>query len=332
MTPLRKHSVLISSAGRRVQLTKSFQRALSDAGSSGIVVATDAGNLAPATYMADISGRVPYISNSEFIETTLQVCLENGVGLVIPTLDTELEKFAEAKEQFESQGVQISVSDLETIQIASDKLLTHAWLLANGFPTPGQYRTTSLGDEGLTLEGPIVLKPRRGSMSQGIEFLQSAAQVSPEILEDDSWVIEERIIGTEYTVSCFANISGECLFAVPRQRLEVRAGEVSKGVTVRHNELERLCFEVVNALPGAFGALNIQVIEDGNTRELFIIEINARFGGGDPLAWHAGANAPQWLVNNLLGLPNKSEILWRPGVTMLRFDDAVFIENSEMKS
>ena len=99
---------------------------------------------------------------------------------------------------------------------------------------------------------------------------------------------------------------GRCVCSVPRRRLAVRAGEVEKGVTVRDQALERLARRIAEALPGAYGVLNVQIFVDPVAGEPRVIEINARYGGGFPLAFQAGARFPAWTIEEILGLPTTS--------------------------
>jgi carbamoyl-phosphate synthase large subunit len=107
--------------------------------------------------------------------------------------------------------------------------------------------------------------------------------------------------------------------------LETRGGEVSKGITVKNQKLMELAKQVAEALPGARGPLNLQGFVDKNN-EIQLIEINARFGGGFPLAAEAGANFCRWILEDMFGLPSSAEFSeWRDHLLMLRFDTAVFI-------
>jgi carbamoyl-phosphate synthase large subunit len=115
---------------------------------------------------------------------------------------------------------------------------------------------------------------------------------------------------------------------VPRRRLETRAGEISKGYTVRDPELERWGRRVAEQLPGAWGPLTLQAIRCPDGRLAFI-EINARFGGGFPLALAAGADYPRWLLEWVLGAPSTASAgAWRGNLAMLRYDDAVFLRET----
>jgi carbamoyl-phosphate synthase large subunit len=106
--------------------------------------------------------------------------------------------------------------------------------------------------------------------------------------------------------------------------MEVRSGEVSKGITLKDRRLMDLARSVAEALPGAYGPLNIQCfLDDSGT--IRIIEMNARFGGGYPLAHRAGAQFTGWLLDELEGnLPNHYDG-WTDDLAMLRFDEAVYV-------
>lgn len=112
---------------------------------------------------------------------------------------------------------------------------------------------------------------------------------------------------------------------MPHWRIETRAGEVSKGVTEDVAALRALAPKVIAALPGVRGALCFQAIMDPDKGPA-VFEINARFGGGYPLAHRAGATFTQWLLEEALGLPVTAHDRWKAGVKMLRYDEAVFVD------
>src|SRR5690606_1056922 len=125
--------------------------------------------------------------------------------------------------------------------------------------------------------------------------------------------------------------------SAPRRRIEVRAGEVSKGVTVRSPQLQQLARDLCEALPGALGTITVQAFLDGAPDDpaatVAVIEINARYGGGFPLALEAGADFPRWQLEELLGLPSTATADgWRPGLVILRYDAAVFVDEAEAPS
>ncbi|MCP4675124.1 MAG: ATP-grasp domain-containing protein [Deltaproteobacteria bacterium] len=307
-----------------------FRETLREMNLSGEVFATDMSRSSPAFHMADRSIQVPRCTDEDFVPRMLDICRENAVSLVIPTIDTELCVLSANKKKFEDIGTIVAISSPDTIAISSDKDSTHKWLVDGGFPTVKQVMSDELLREGKDscgeLSFPLLVKPLTGSASIGVTTVKDKVQLEA-ATEGDVYIAQTIAAGVEYTVDVFVNSYGKALCAVPRKRLEVRAGEVSKGMTVRSEDLQDLARRIAQALPGAFGILNIQIFLDKETGEMNVIEINPRFGGGFPLAWKAGADYPCWLIQEVLGREcGASWGGWRDRLVMLRYDDAVFVD------
>ena len=333
--PPRDVTVLVSSAGRRVELLRGFRRALASLaphGVSGRVVATDASWWSSAFHEADEGFLVPRLDDPGYVPALLELCEKQQVDLVVPTIDTEMAAWVAGRERFAEIGTTVALSGAGVVDIAADKQLTHDWLVANGFPTVAQASPEAvLADPG-SWEYPLIAKPRFGSAGIGVGIVRDAAELAvavgrPELGE---MVVQTVAPGREHTIDVLADRDGRCVCAVPRRRIEVRSGEVSKGVTVRSPELQGLAARICEALPGAFGTITVQVFVGDDPGELAVIEINARYGGGFPLALEAGADFPRWQLEELLGLPSTAAPDdWRDGLVMLRYDAAVFVDEGD---
>jgi len=322
-------NVLISSAGRRVALLRIFRDALVEAGRKGKVMASDMSRLSSAACSADRSFLVPPCTSPAFIPAMLEICRENEIGLVVPTIDTELPAYASSRDLFSGIGTTVAVSSPEVVSIGGDKKMTHEWLVRNGFPTVRQASAGDAAREADSWVFPIIVKPRFGSSSIGLTLAEDREHLRV-LAKKGDLLAQEIAMGSEFTVDVLVDRRGKCACVVPRKRLEVRGGEVSKGLTVRCEPLTDLARRVCEALPGAYGVLNIQIFMEEKTRELKVIEINPRFGGGFPLTWQAGGKFPLWILEECLGLPSTaSDSSWKDGLVMLRYDDAVFVNAGE---
>jgi carbamoyl-phosphate synthase large subunit len=318
-------NVLISSGGRRVGLAKCFRESLAALRLNGRIVGIDASSCAPIAHFVDAFYEVPRCTDASFLPAVEQICERERVDVIVPAIDTELPVYAAAKESFRRRGIVIAVSTPETIEISSNKVLTHSWLSARGFPVPKQSTPECVLAEPSEWRLPLIVKLKNGSASVGVRVVQSLEELAAAASSDsDNWIVQELIAGSEYTVNVFVNGHGQCICAVPHARLEVRAGEVSKARTVRNEALMQTVIRIVEALPGAYGALNVQCFLTP-AGEIRIIEINARFGGGYPLAHKAGAEITRWLLQDVLGSgPATFYNTWEDGLLMLRYDEAVF--------
>ena len=321
-------TVLLSSAGRRVALLEAFRHSLARMGVDGEVLAVDASRLSAAAQLADESFLVPHCTHDDFVPALLDICARHEVRLVVPTIDTELPVLSEHRRTFADVGTTVAISAPETIAIGFDKVHTHQWLVANSFPTVRQDSPVDVLAASAAWDFPLVVKPRRGSASIGVVTVRDPEELAVAARDRDV-VVQSTAPGAEHTIDVFVDRDGLARCAVPRRRIEVRGGEVSKGVTVRAEALEVLGASLCERLPGAYGALNVQVFVDGD--DLRVIEINARFGGGFPLAYAAGADFPGWLVEEALGRPSSAVASeWRGGVAMLRYDDHVIVDSATL--
>jgi carbamoyl-phosphate synthase large subunit len=320
---------LVSSAGRRGELVQILRETISRLGRVGGVYCIDRSRLSAAGQIADGFDLVPSISDPSFVDEVLRVCAVRKISHLIPTIDTELAVYAENREAFADAGVHVWVSTPEVIQIAQDKRLTNQWLTEQGLPAPHQVDlATALRTPELTY--PVIAKPAHGSSSIGLVRIDDPARLGTLDARLD-YVVEQVASGDEFTVDVWVDNDGVCRAAVPRRRLEVRAGEVSKGVTVREESLMALATDVVNALPGARGVLNVQIFSDADSGVQQVIEINARFGGGFPLSWAAGALMPVWGVRAFEGseLSQAELSQWTSGLLMLRYDQGVYVAEGD---
>src|ERR1051325_9703895 len=95
--------------------------------------------------------------------------------------------------------------------------------------------------------------------------------------------------------------------------------------------LMELACGLAEALPGGYGPLDLQCFLTASG-EVRVIEINARFGGGYPLAHRAGARFTDWLLQEIAGESLPYYGSWTDDLAMLRYDEAVFVPGAEIRS
>lgn len=320
--------VILSSAGRRVALMECFRSALRELGERGSVVAIDAALSAPAGHAADEFRLIPRCDEPGFGRALHEIACQESTALIVPTIDPELPVYAAAADRLSAT---VAISSVETIRLTQDKRLTQAWLAKKGLPGVRQTTPEKAMANQADWSGPLILKPACGSASLGVRRIETK--------EDWRWieqapadsVVEEEAPGEEFTVHVYVNRRGRAMAAVPCQRLEVRAGEVSKGLTVRHAGWIETATAVAEALPGAWGPLNIQGFLDSEG-VIRVTEINGRFGGGYPLVDRAGAPFCRWLLEEALGRELQSRFDdWQADLAMLRYDAATFVPGRSIR-
>jgi len=321
--PLR---ILFTSAGRRVSLLREFARAAGDMNIALEIHAADAQRFAPAFQVADRRLLVPRIDSGTYIDALLDYCRREAIDGLIPLIDPELRPLSDARGRFAECGTTVVVSSPEVVDIAADKLRMAEFLVENGFHGPRILTKADLARP----KFPILTKPRRGSASVGVHILRTPEELAFYRSAEPDRIFQDLIGGQEHTVDVLAGPDGRPLCAVPRRRIEARAGEVSKGCTVRHPALLAESSRLVAALGGCFGMISVQCFLTPPGDVLFI-EVNPRCAGGIPLSIRAGADFPRWLMDILLGqVPRIDPDGWTDGLYMLRYDEGIFATEKDL--
>lgn len=313
----------MTSAGQRVSLVRAFQDQLAHLDARSLVYTSDLHpSMSAACHVSDRAFTLPHATDLGFADHLLDLCLAEQVALVVPTIDTELLALAGARARFADHGVQIAVSSADLVATCRDKRRTNDLFTARGIEVP-----RPVDKEHPTF--PLFIKPHDGSLSADTFLVRSAQELTDRHLADERLMFMEYLDPTvydEYTVDIYYDRAHRLRCAVPRHRLKVRAGEVSKAVTSR-NAVGSLVAERLGSIDGARGCLTAQFFLDRRAQRVVGIEINARFGGGYPLSYHAGANYPGWLLREyLLGEEIPPFDGWRDGLLMLRYDGEVLVD------
>ena len=318
-------TVLFSSAGRRTELLNCFRKDAVALRESLRVLAVDVQpEFSAACHGADVSFKAPHCLDEAFVPRLLDICRNENVKLLVPTIDTELDVLADAQKEFEAIGTRVHISAGEVVRMARDKAATAGFLTDAGIPAPQTGTVPAVLRAPEAWRWPLILKPIAGSSSIGICIARDLAEFQFAARLRDDFLVQEYWIGREFTINMFFDQSGTLRSAIPHWRKETRAGEVSKGITCRHPLIMELSDRLGAVLKGARGALCFQAIVN-DSGEAAIFEINARFGGGYPLAHRAGGAFSRWLLEEVAGRECTATNEWQDGLMMLRYDAAVFV-------
>ncbi len=317
-------NILFTSVGRRVSLIKHFRRALRELQIEGRIIGTDASNQSPAFYSTDKSYEVPLIEAAGYIPRLLELCSQEKIDVVIPLIDTELLLLAQNRRRFEDAGIKVIISTPEVVEIGMYKSRTYGFFKKNNINTPALFSPEHIATGEYRF--PLIIKPDDGSAGKMVFKVADSEQLMFFSRYVPNAIVQEFITGDEYTVDVFIDYAGMVRCIVPRLRIEVRAGEVSKGLIVKNDSVIKAARKVAECLHGALGCITLQCILDTDAR-IKMVEINPRFGGGVPLSIEAGADFPKWTIQMVLG----QEIgdvagAYEDGLMMLRYDDAVFVK------
>lgn len=315
-------TVLLTSVGRRVELVRLLDQAIADHDLPVRLISSDIDPLAPAAhYMGDRTRMVPKFRDPEFVPTIAEICNTEGVDLVLPLIDPDIEQLATDDGLVAGTQAVFGSVRRDLVSAVSDKLETFAWMSAHGVPTPATWTPDQFRFDGT----PVIIKPRNGSGGANVFVVRTERELDFFCTYVPDPILQEMLPGPEVTVDVIVGKNRVLLGTAQRERIAVRGGEVSKGVTIANDEIAALSLRVARELD-ADGPITVQGMwaDDG----FRVTEVNARMGGGLPLACAAGLDVPGLLFGSWLGRPvPASPRQADAGVFLTRFDDSFFFRS-----
>lgn len=321
---------MLTSVGRRAYMVKYFKEVLGD---SGKVYVCNSDDKSIAFKYADEKVISPLIYDENYIPFLLDYCKRNSINILISLFDIDLLMLARHKNQFKEIGTKVIVSDPQIVEICNDKWKTYQFLINNGFHAPASFLNVNEVIEKIAdgeLNYPIVVKPRFGCGSisvaiaydeEDLVYLTKKAnkEITTSYLKYESAVTEEKVIyqeclkGQEYGADIINDLNGVTQNVIVRKKIAMRSGETDIAELVDEPTIKETLVKL-GSVTKHIANMDCDVfLVDGKP---FVLEMNARFGGGYPFSHMGGCNLPQAIVSWAEGKEvSKEMISAKTGIT-----------------
>lgn len=276
-------------------------------GYEGSIVATDSSELAAGFFLATEYSVMPEVKDHQcYAEKLLALVSKAKVEVLMPSSGYDVYSYSELRKELQEKGAQPVVSSRESLEVCRDKLLTYKKLVQEF----GDYLPFTTSDPGKIPFFPVIAKPRFGKGSRDVFRVDDESDLSYVTSKYKDMIFQELLPGDEYTIDVLSDLDGEPVVAVPRLRMQTKAGISTRGQVVRNEILEALC----KGIAGSIGIVGPSCIQAKRARDgsLKLVEVNPRLGGGTIFTALAGANFPKLILDMVQGKkidpPHISEI------------------------
>ena len=314
--PKPKLTLLMLGGARRVSMAELLKRSGERLGYDIRIVSYELDVQVPIATVGTVVTGLRW-NDPGVVDDILRVVIEYEAKIILPFVDGSISVAARCKERM--PDLFVPVSDPETASLMFDKILAAKAFREAEIPIPTTYKI-------IDAEMPVIAKPRFGSASRGIHIfndiddLMHLKDISEYLLQE---YIQEK---KEYTVDCYVAADGEILVTVPRERLEVMGGEVTRTVTTRLNELEKMSREIIEKFE-LRGPVTLQFLYDIRRDRYLLMEVNPRLGGGVICSIYAGAPIPDYILSEALGIPVRPCDDWIDHTLMARYQKETIFFN-----
>lgn len=323
---MKEIHILVTGVGRRVELMQAFRQAALNLNINLKLYGADMAGTAPALMYCDYTRKVCSMRDKEYVQQLIDICVADKIDLLLPTIDTDLMVLSQNTEKFEKIGTKVLISKPDKILICRDKNNTGEFFEACGLKAPRTYNDYK------KYPGPYpcFIKPKDGSSSINAFKVENEEELVVYAGQVEDYIIQPFISGKEFTIDIFCDFNGNPIFITPRERVQVRAGEVLKTQIHMDEKMVREA-KIMCKYFKPCGPMTVQLIQNENTGDNYYIEINPRYGGGAPLSMKAGARSAETLLELLCG--SKKEFACNcisDGAVYSRFDQSVCISNGNV--
>jgi carbamoyl-phosphate synthase large subunit len=283
----------------------------------GKIIATDSSKLSAGFFMASAHVVMPNVIDEVNYMTKLEQVINNhNIEVLMPSSGYDIQPYSKYRKEIEQLGAKPVVSDLESMEICYDKMMTFQ-KLNDKFDMP--FTTT---DPDKIPAFPVIAKPRREKGGYDMMLIEDENGLIQATSKFQDLIFQEYLPGEEFTIDVLSDLNKKPLIAVPRIRLETKGGISTKGKVIHDTQIEQTCVNVADFI-GIRGPCCIQMkgAKDGRLK---LVEVNPRMGGGTIFATLAGVNFPALILDMVeekeISKPSFSE------KTIIRYFEEIIVD------
>jgi len=288
------NNILVTNISKKVSQIKHIVDAKNRIGHYSKVIGIDNNNDVIGKFFVDEFYQVSKFSKTN-VSNFVNFCKEHNVKCIIPTSDGELKFFAENKNLFLENKINVMVSDLESVQLCLDKMHLFEKLQKIGHSAiPTSKNINSLESKSYVVKEQI---SDFGVQNSSINLSKDEAISFSSSLKNP--IFQNYVTGNEYSIDIYIDTKKNIKGIVTRTRENIQNGESQITTSFRNENLEKFCSDLVKQL-GFYGHIIMQVIIDSN-KNIHVIEFNNRFGGASSLSLEVGLDTFYWFLRESLG-------------------------------
>ncbi|HQW68040.1 MAG TPA: ATP-grasp domain-containing protein [Flavobacterium sp.] len=306
---MERKTVLVTGIGGNVG--QGVLRNIIDLNFDIFLIGTDVATFTAGNYLCDVTYKVPYAFDTNYISEISAIVEKHRVDIILPTTDYEVYFLSLNQYKIKSKVV---ASDSSLAKKYLDKYLTYLHHQELNIP----FAKTWLPSQFDKIDGDIIVKPREGRGSRGIE-------INPEnpTSFSDEYLIQPLHKGKEITTAFYVKKDGSLhgLFTMER---ELTNGATSKSKTC--NKYDAVLEKIINSMiqfQGLRGSINIQsIVEDDQT--IIPFEVNCRISGTNSIRHNLGFQDVKYSLQEYLYNQEPDEVKTIEGIATRLLYDVIY--------
>jgi carbamoyl-phosphate synthase large subunit len=310
-------NLLLSCIGKRGYIADYFREVLPP---GSRIIGTSNTPWTPGFSCCDETVILPPISSEDYVPALLEECVRLQVSGLLSMFDPDVHRLAPYRADFMQRGVVPVIPGDRAAAIAFDKWETFRFLSQRGIRTPetltNVHEVTGALRAG-RLVFPLIVKPRFGFGSANTFVARDERELHVFFHYAPDMIVQQFLEAEAFNVDGLADLDAQPVSVVAWRKWLSTLGETERAETVECPGLVALAEELVRTV-GIIGPFDGDFFRDASG-QLWVLELNPRFGGGYPVSHFAGAGFPELIVRMIRGESVRGQAAsYRRGVTMMK--------------
>lgn len=317
-------------------------KSLKNSGNKIFILISERGNYADSSKYVDECIMTTYSDKSkDYLEQLKVVIKDKKIDVVIPMGDTSAE-FLSINRDVLTPLVHFKMPSYNAFMDGYDKNRLMSLCSDKGYPHPLTIDLSKTDykehDNFISFPYPGLLKPNCTTGGRGMSLIRTyddLLRIYPKIKAQYGDCHLQQFIkegGKQIKLQLYVNEKGELLNSSVMEKVRwypVKGGSSCCAVSVKNEKMVQICYKVLTDIKW-IGFADFDTIEDPDTGELLIMEINPRLPACIGAAVNAGIDWGQIIVDDYMGRSQK-EYHYKEGIVLrhLGFDVLWFLKSQK---
>jgi carbamoyl-phosphate synthase large subunit len=222
----------------------------------------------------------PVKNKSKYTLFLKKFILKKKINVIFPLSEWELKVLAQLKYYFKKKSVEIIVSSTKVINICQNKLSTAKFLDKNKILYPKIVKFDQIKKF-----LPVIKKKTIGSGSRDQVIIKYKKYIP--FYDSKSFFFQKYLNYQEYGADILNDLNGNYIHSSFKKKLLMRAGDTDRAEIIKKKIFEIFAKKISLKLRH-IGLIDIDFLFNG--KQIFILDINPRIGGGYPFTHEYGYN------------------------------------------